>query len=34
MKTRQLTIETLPKPLLEEAREMLRGEDTEVQVIR
>ena len=31
---RQLTIETLPKALLEEAREMLRGEDTEVQVIR
>ncbi len=34
MKTKQLTIETLPKPLLEEAKEMLRGEDTEVQVIR
>ena len=31
---RQLTIETQPKALLEEAREMLRGEDTEVQVIR
>ena len=25
---RQLTIETLPKRLLDEAREMLRGEDT------
>lgn len=34
MNTKQLTIETLPKPLLEEAREMLQGEDTEVQVIR
>ena len=31
---RQLTIDTLPKPLLEEAREMLRGEDTVVEVIR
>ena len=30
----KLTIENLPKPLLEEAREMLRGEDAEVQVIR
>ena len=32
--TRQLTIESLPKPLLDEAREMLKGEDTEVYVIR
>ena len=31
---RQLTIETLPKRLLDEAREMLRGEDTVVEVIR
>ena len=31
---RQLTIETLPKPLFDEAREMLKGEDTEVYVIR
>ena len=30
----KLTIETLPKHLLAEAKEMLRGEDTEVQVIR
>ena len=30
----KLTIDNLPKLLLEEAREMLRGEDTEVQVIR
>ena len=30
----KLTIETLPKHLLEEAREMLRGEDTVVEVIR
>ena len=30
----KLTIETLPKPLLDEVREMLRGEDTEVYVIR
>ena len=34
MSTRQLTIENLPKPLLDEAREMLKGEDTEVYVIR
>lgn len=31
---RQLTIEILPKPLLEEAREMLRGEETAVEVIK
>ena len=31
---RQLTIETLPKHLLDEARELLRGEDTVVEVIR
>ena len=30
----KLTIETLPKRILDEAREMLRGEDTEVEVIR
>ena len=30
----KLTIETLPKNLLDEAREMLRGEDTVVEVIR
>ncbi len=30
----KLTIETLPKHLLDEAREMLRGEDTVVYVIR
>ncbi len=30
----KLTIETLPKHLLDEAREMLRGEDTVVEVIR
>ena len=30
----KLTIETLPKRLLDEAREMLKGEDTEVYVIR
>ena len=30
----KLTIETLPKHLLDEAREMLKGEDTEVEVIR
>ena len=34
MRTRILTIETLPKRILDEAREMLRGEDTEVEVIR
>lgn len=32
--TRKLTVESLPKPLLDEAREMLRGEETEVYVIR
>ena len=31
---RKLTIKTLPKSILDEAREMLRGEDTEVEVIR
>lgn len=31
---RQLTIKNLPGHLLDEAREMLRGEDTVVQVIR
>lgn len=31
---KQLTIDDLPKDLLDEARDMLRGEDTEVQVIR
>ena len=31
---RKLTIETLPKHILDEAREMLRGEDTMVDVIR
>ena len=31
---RELTIGTLPKHLLDEAGEMLRGEDTEVYVIR
>ena len=30
----KLTIETLPKHILDEAREMLRGEDTVVEVIR
>ena len=30
----KLTIETLPKRILDEAREMLRGEDTVVEVIR
>ena len=30
----KLTIETLPKRLLDEAREMLKGEDTVVEVIR
>ena len=30
----KLTIETLPKRILDEAREMLKGEDTEVEVIR
>ena len=34
MRTKKLTIESLPKPLLDEAREMLKGEDTEVKVIR
>ena len=34
MRTKKLTIETLPKRILDEAREMLRGEDTEVEVIR
>ena len=31
---RELTIGTLPKHLLDEARDMLRGEDTVVEVIR
>ena len=31
---RKRTIETLPKRILDEAREMLRGEDTVVEVIR
>ena len=31
---RKLTIETLPKRILDEAMEMLRGEDTVVEVIR
>ena len=30
----KLTIETLPKRILDEARDMLRGEDTVVEVIR
>ena len=30
----KLTIDNLPKPLLDEARDMLRGEETEVYVIR
>ena len=34
MRTKKLTIESLPRPLLDEAREMLKGEDTEVYVIR
>ena len=34
MRTKKLTIKTLPRPLLDEAREMLRGEATEVYVIR
>lgn len=32
--TKKLTIDNLPKPLLDEARDMLRGEETEVYVIR
>ena len=32
--TKELTIDNLPKPLLDEARDMLRGEETEVYVIR
>ena len=34
MRTKKQTIETLPRHILGEAREMLKGEDTEVYVIR
>ena len=34
MRKKKLTIETLPRHILGEAREMLKGEDTEVYVIR
>ncbi len=33
MKTNELTLKTLPKPLLDEAKEMLKGEDTVAYII-